>query len=293
MDDHSPLEPDQLDELLSAELDGELDAAARDLGLSRSEVSERLRATPGVTERRRTLAAARELLGEPAEIDELTAARLRAAALATVERDATDTSPRRANRARHGRVFLGAGVAAASVLALVLVAAGLGGQSSEKSASVARPASGPASDNAKSESTAKKQVTTLPTAALGDFAQYDALAHAAVSLEGADRATSATAAPPGTGFAPAAAAATTSPDLDKQNASASSGANNALKSTRAAGGSTCTIPRPVPVGTASALQATATVSGKPVFVFVFTGKGLQVVVIEDTNCAVLNSQTLR
>ena len=33
-DDTSPFQPDELDELLSAELDGELEAAERDLGLS-------------------------------------------------------------------------------------------------------------------------------------------------------------------------------------------------------------------------------------------------------------------
>lgn len=281
-DDHAPLEPDQLDELLSAELDGELAAAARDLGLSLDEVSARLRATPGISERRRTLAAARELLGQPHEIDDLTAARLRAAALAAVQTDATDMSTRRANGARRGRVFLGAGVAAASVLALVLVAAGLGGQSSEKSSSVAQPVLGPASGNAKSGTTPEKPPTTPPTAALGEFAQYDALARAAVAV-GATFSTS-----PAAADTPTTATHPTPTAVENQDANPT-GASDALKSQASA----CAIPRPVPAGTASALQATATVSGKPVFVFVFTGKGLHVVVIEDTNCSVLNSRTLR
>ncbi len=285
-DDHSPLDPDQLDELLSAELDGELDAAAQDLGLSLDEVSTRLRATPGISERRRTLAAARELLGQPHEIDELTTARLRATALAAVQTDAIDTSTGRANGARRGRVFLGAGVAAASVLALVLVAAGLGGQSSEKSSSVAQPVLRPASGNATSGTTPGKHSTTSPTAALGEFAQYDALARAAAAV-GATFSTN-----PAAADIPTTATTPTPTAIENQDAN-STGASRALKSQASAGASACAIPRPVPAGTASALQATATVSGKPVFVFVFTGKGLHVVVIEDSNCAVLNSLTLR
>lgn len=44
MNEHpAPLEPEPLDELLSAELDGEFAAAARDLGLSVDEATARLR----------------------------------------------------------------------------------------------------------------------------------------------------------------------------------------------------------------------------------------------------------
>ena len=88
MDDHtSPLQPDELDELLSADLDGELAAAALDLGLSTDDAAARLRATPGMAERRAALAAARDLLREPTEIEELLAARLRAKAVRAAEQD--------------------------------------------------------------------------------------------------------------------------------------------------------------------------------------------------------------
>ena len=51
-DDTTPLQPEELDELLSAELDDELEAAERDLGLSAGAAAARLRATPGAAERR-------------------------------------------------------------------------------------------------------------------------------------------------------------------------------------------------------------------------------------------------
>ena len=112
-DDTSPLEPDELDELLSAELDGELEAAARDLALSVDQVSSRLRATPGVDDRRIALAAARDLLAEPPELDELLAARLRAKAV----RAAEEVSAARVDdrRRRRQRMLLAAGGLAAAV----------------------------------------------------------------------------------------------------------------------------------------------------------------------------------
>ena len=58
----APLDADTVDELLSAELDGEFDAAARDVGLSVTDARARLDATPGARERRSALAAARDAL---------------------------------------------------------------------------------------------------------------------------------------------------------------------------------------------------------------------------------------
>ena len=60
-----PLEPDVVDELWSAELDGEFDAAAADLGLSADAARARLAATPGANARRQTLEQARDALRAP------------------------------------------------------------------------------------------------------------------------------------------------------------------------------------------------------------------------------------
>src|SRR5262249_21198363 len=83
--DPAPLEPDELDELLSADLDGDLADAARERGSDVETARARIAATPGAPERRAALAAARELLAEAPELSELDAARLRADAVRAAE----------------------------------------------------------------------------------------------------------------------------------------------------------------------------------------------------------------
>ena len=62
-DTPAPLTSDQVDELLSAELDDDFDAAARDLGLEPDDARVPLHATPGTdARRRRSLVAARDAL---------------------------------------------------------------------------------------------------------------------------------------------------------------------------------------------------------------------------------------
>jgi len=82
-----PPPPDLVDELLSADLDGELGAACHDLGLT---VEEAGRVLAGTAARRAELARARGILAEPPVLDDLLAARLRTAArrAATPARDA-------------------------------------------------------------------------------------------------------------------------------------------------------------------------------------------------------------
>jgi hypothetical protein len=117
MNNPTPL-PDELrDELLSAELDDDFDAAATDLGLDPAEAQARLEATPGIDARRDAMREARALLQPPPEIDELVAARLRTKALnearAVNEND-------KARRARRRYSVLG-GIAAALVLVVGVV----------------------------------------------------------------------------------------------------------------------------------------------------------------------------
>ena len=59
-----------------------------------------------------------------------------------------------------------------------------------------------------------------------------------------------------------------------------------------AGTGQCTSPPQVQRGDTLVLRATATLSGKPVVVLVFTGNGEHTVVVEDTNCRLLNVQML-
>jgi hypothetical protein len=99
MNDTSPLPPEALDELLSADLDGDLDAAAAALGLEPAAARARLAATPVAPDRRDALARARAEIAAVPALDELLAARLRAkavrAAKAEHDRDRAGTMQRR------------------------------------------------------------------------------------------------------------------------------------------------------------------------------------------------------
>jgi hypothetical protein len=65
MTEPTPLPPELLDELLSAQLDGDLDAAARDLGIDPATARSRIAATPGADDRRDALDAARAAVAVP------------------------------------------------------------------------------------------------------------------------------------------------------------------------------------------------------------------------------------
>jgi hypothetical protein len=113
----APLTAEQVDDLLSAELDGEFAAAATDLGLEVSEAHARLDATPGIAERRAQFAAASAAIADVAELDDVTERRLRAAAVAAADDDVRDL------RKRRRRAWIGAVGAAAVVVAVLGIAA--------------------------------------------------------------------------------------------------------------------------------------------------------------------------
>lgn len=276
-DDTSPFEPNELDELLSAELDGELAAAARDLGLSVAEVSERRRATPGAEDRRAALAAARDLLSEPPEIEELLAARLRAKAVRAGEEE---NASRRGDRSRRRRqILLAGGGLAAAIAAVVGIAAGLsGGRSGTSAAGAKRAVGAPA---------APKPTTRGPVTALGPFTNVHALALAAVSGANGQQ----------SGSKPATAVGQPAQGLSNDSAqetpsAARSTGKGTFNTSLGVGTGQCTSPSEVQRGDTLVLRATASLSGKAVVVLVFTGNAEHTVVVEDTNCRLLNVQML-
>jgi hypothetical protein len=115
-DNPAPLSAEQVDDLLSAELDGELAAAALDLGLDEAEAQARLDATPGVAQRRAQLAAASAAIADLPELDDVTEARLRSTAIAASADEAVDLRKRR-------RAWTTAASAAAVVVAVLGIAA--------------------------------------------------------------------------------------------------------------------------------------------------------------------------
>ena len=295
MNDHTtPFQPDELDELLSAELDGEVDAAARDLGLSADQVAARLRATPRAADRRTTLAAARDLLSEPPEIEELLAARLRAKAVrAAADENATRVGDR---KDRRRRMLLTAGGIAAAIVAIFGVAAGL--NASRSGTNSADSKSSAAAPNPEKAAPANRGALK-PGASLGRFSDVHALAQAAVTHTSplhspVDAAANRTA------YKDALRGATsTAPALGNQSSSlqppTTPGANR-LNSPTAFGAARdsagCKAPRQLLLVGEPVLRATATLSGKPVVVLVFAGDGEHTVVVEDTNCTLLNVQML-
>lgn len=118
-DSTTPLTPDVVDELLSAELDGEFATAAEDLGLPENDARERLQATPGVDERRAAMLRARAAVGAAPAVDDLMRQRLVAKALRASEQ--AGDARRGAAGQRTRRIWIATG----SIAAVVLVVLGL------------------------------------------------------------------------------------------------------------------------------------------------------------------------
>jgi hypothetical protein len=141
-----PLSPDLVDELLSAELDDEFDAAARELGLEPATARARLAATPGVEQRRAALARAQAFVAsdEGDALDDVTRRRLVSRALDGAPPLAHHTAH---HRARTWTVRAGAlaGAAAALVGVIVLLGHSGGGEGAKSSgaAIAAAPATPP------------------------------------------------------------------------------------------------------------------------------------------------------
>ena len=112
-----PLSPDVVDELLSAELDGEFDAAAADHDLDPAAARARLNATPGIDDRRTALAATRPALAVTPAADDARARMIATAAAAAAPTDELGT--RRERRGRQARLVIGLSAAAAAVLLIV------------------------------------------------------------------------------------------------------------------------------------------------------------------------------
>ncbi len=127
-----PLEPDVVDELWSAELDGEFDAAAADLGLSADAARARLAATPGANARRQALELARDALRAP--VAPLPAdARAGVLAAATHGHAGTDELARRRSRRPSSGRLAGFAVAAAAILLVVGIAVSIATTGSDHS----------------------------------------------------------------------------------------------------------------------------------------------------------------
>jgi hypothetical protein len=118
-----PLSPDIVDELLSAELDGEFDRAAADLGFNAVDARTALDAAPGIAERRAALNRARERLAERPVLEAERETHLISAAIDRLADDFRDVPDRRRWFSKNRRALVAAAAAAAVVAAIVVVAA--------------------------------------------------------------------------------------------------------------------------------------------------------------------------
>jgi hypothetical protein len=167
MSDSAPLTPEQIDLLLSADLDGEFDAAASDLRLEPAAARALLESVPGVAARGADLAAARDHLAAPIEIDELLAARLRAKAV-NAGAEAAEAAHREQRHRRTRLYGLVSGVAAALLVVVALGATLRTGGSSD--------------DMSTSASGAPDREVTAPTTSDGAAPAGDTADQAARSL---------------------------------------------------------------------------------------------------------------
>jgi hypothetical protein len=291
--EHAPFEPDELDELLSAELDGELEAAARDFGLSLEDVTARLRATPGGDERRAALAAARDQLAHAPELDELLEARLRAKAIRAADDEAAAGASERRERRRHVLQAV-SGIAAAAVLVVGVGAALRHEPSSSKATSA--PVRG-----AESGGSARGTATHAATnnGSLGNFSDVHALGLAAVAKSPAQPTANGAAivrgsstqknASASTTAHPSSSGATTDNPSDRI-ATAPSTLRNSFSLAQQDAAAKCGVSRNVPVSGTLVLRASAVLSGRPVVVLVFAGNSRKTVLIEAPNCTLKNLQ---
>ncbi len=301
----TPLEPDQLDELLSAALDGEFDGAARDLGLSVDEAEARF-AQPRApiidassSPRHATCSRKRR----PS-----TSCSRRASAPRPCARPRPNTPRTTLDRKRRrNRILLSTAGIAAAVAAVVAVATGVNGFHPDSySSSASSKASSSPTSAARRELGPAPATGTTTVDALGSFADARALGVAAVqrdatnrALFGADRlgaevqptfgANDGQAVSTGKAPAPSDQAKSST----KTSIESRSGADAPTQYDGAAHpAASCNAPPQVPTGATPALRASATLAGKPVVVLVFTTATEHVVVIEDLACKLVNLQML-
>lgn len=280
MNEPTPLSPETVDALLSADLDGDLEAAARDLGLSASEARAQLSATPGIDARRVALTRARDLLASRPPVDATVADRLIAAAMAAD--DLATVRARRGRRERQWRVLVAAGSVAAAVALIVGVSSMRpSGQSNAKSSGpvVSAPT---LRDDARAEKSAPGTLEIRNQPYLGDVTNAGAsrgplqrlLSRAAAPTYGSHQ----------TSTQKSAGLPVDTPAPNLRDSSFASSAAKACTATRLRGYDITARP---------ALIARGTVAGAPVVILIYDGDGNPYAyVLRVSDCSLVRKQPL-
>jgi hypothetical protein len=264
MTDSAPLPADEIDELLSAELDGEFDAAARGLGYEPAAARARLAAVHGVGERRAALAGARDALAQAPPIDELAAARLQSKALTAWAEQREEREAFRRGSRRHRMYTIAGGVAAAvAVIAGLSIFAFNPNDKSEHSAAKSSAAARPTTE-------AATRTTTIEL----DFGAASDLAGLVARARSTSAAAGATAGDDTNDFVPASGPE--SQRLKRALAPAHKCDSDAGQLSQLA---------------APTIRGAATLAGEPVFVYVYRTSADEIVLVLTGDCRLLTQQT--
>ena len=295
-DRERPLSPDVVDELLSAEIDGELDRAAADLGLTLGEARAALDTAPDVAARHAALIRARDLLATSSPLDAGRETRLVTAALDRFTEERRDASRLRTRRlekhrfANSWRVLVAVGSTAAVVAGVVVLAATNPGPESKRSTASATTAAVPVRTVAPGKATLDisfGDVTQPPSLLARVRAELNAPAAATTP---SSRSTKSAANPPsGNGSTGGYSAQNQERVLgpDATSSAGSAHSDSTLQSCIAA------REREVQRQSALVLAGTGTDAGRPVVVVVFRSAIAYIVyVLDATSCSVVARETL-
>ena len=280
MNSPAPLSPETVDALLSAELDGDLEGAARDLGLSASEATAQLGVTPGVEARRAALLRARDLIATRPPLEESIERRLVAGAMATD--DLTAVRERHGRHERQWRVLVATGSVAAAIAVIVGISSMNSGTES-KSTAVRDATQEHANTSTTPGGVASAPVRNRPD--LGDVTGANALSDQAQQL--LQRSAADTGGTPTEATSKAVGTAT-----PPQNAGPLDAPLNA-SSFKAAVPACSTPGARYSFSTAPALIATGTVSGQRVLILIYEGTETPYAdVIRVSDCTIIRTQSL-
>jgi hypothetical protein len=305
-DEAAPLQPEELDEVLSADIDGELAAAASDRGCDDDVLRARIAATPGSAARREALVAARRALADAPQLDELVAARLRAKAVQAAEAGEGDRRAAQPRR-RKQRLLTASGIAAAIlVFAAVAVALRHSGSSTSKSSSAGGTSNSSGAPPRVVHGRNSPIDLTSPEPALGSYTDVATLGSDA--LDNAEQRAALKRLPEVAG---AAGPIDMGPLQNSQStplpAGVKGGSSNGRSAARndssalrptatsqyALGESSppCTPAKYAAAGEQLSLHASAKLNGRPVDVFVYAGPGEHTVVVLSPGCRLVNVLT--
>jgi hypothetical protein len=284
----TPLSPELVDELLSAELDDKFDRAANELGLEPDHARARLAATPGVEQRRAALLQSRDAIAVAPPMDELLEQRLISKALRASEQESVSQHRLAAERRR--RLWLASGGIAAAVLLVVGLALAInrnGGSQNDVASGSADTGQPPVTTN----SSAGGAAAAASSVDLGDVGDPGALREKVLremTAQDADAKSQREFANESTTVPSASQVPPASPQPGKSSTRAADEALVAPTPAACRDALTTLVPDQSPV-----FEGQGTFGGQPVGVFVFNRSGGgQVLLVLTADCKVVNQQFL-